>query len=101
MWGFDAAIVCVVFADLPRYVVLGLGCRSDGLHIFRTDAWRTGVLGAAAGAGLLFLRLVGSEGTAAVAAACVVSLAAWIVGNREAARWYLAKARGALVARRA
>ncbi|GAO03334.1 oligosaccharide flippase family protein [Anaeromyxobacter sp. PSR-1] len=99
-WGFEVAIVCVVLADLPRYLFLGLGCRKDGLHIFAGDAWRSLKLGAAAVAGLLVLELLGARSVPAVGAACVVGLAVWLAGNREPARWYLDKVRNALAARR-
>jgi len=100
-WGFDIAIVLVVLSDLPRYVVLGLGCRRDGLHIFRSDISRTAAFGAAAGAGLVALQAMGSKGVVPVAIACAVSLAIWVGCNLEAARWYVAKARAAVASRRA
>lgn len=103
-WGLEAAVVAVAVADLPRYAVLGLACRSGGLHIFRGDLWRTLVLGGSGVAGLLLLRLLGpSAGRAAeagkVALACAVGLAVWFAGNRDALGWYLGKARRALASR--
>lgn len=100
--GFEAAIALVVVADLPRYLVLGLACRADGLHIFRGDLARTVALGVAAGAGVGLASLGGggARGAFAVAAGCVASLAIWLAANREAAGWYLGKVRGALARRR-
>ena len=100
-WGFEVAIALVVAADLPRYVVLGLACRSDGLHIFRADFWRTVVFAAAGGAGLLVADVAGARGFLAVGAGCAASFAVWVAGNREATSWYLEKARAIVAARRA
>jgi O-antigen/teichoic acid export membrane protein len=99
-WGFELGIVFVVLADLPRYVVLGLACRRDGIHIFRGDLTRTALLGGAAGAGLAVLAVGGAHRFVVVAAACALSLALWIAVNRQAATWFLARARAALAARR-
>ncbi|ACG74097.1 polysaccharide biosynthesis protein [Anaeromyxobacter sp. K] len=99
-WGFEVALGCVVVADVPRYLFLALGCRRDGLHILAGDAGRTVKLAVAAGAGLLVLELLGPRSVLAVAVACVAALAAWLAMNREPARWYVEKIRGALAARR-
>lgn len=99
--GLEVALVALAFADLPRYVALGLALRAEGLHVFRSDGLRTAVFGAAALAGLLVLRALASPGLPAVLAAGVVSLAIWLAGNRTAARWYLAKVQAIVAARRA
>jgi O-antigen/teichoic acid export membrane protein len=100
-WGFEVGIVFVVLADLPRYVALGLACREDGLHIFGGDLRRTALLAVAAAAGLLVLRVGGAERFLTAAAACALSLGIWIVANRQAAGWFVEKARSTLAARRA
>ncbi len=93
--GLEAAIVLVVASDLPRWLVLGLACRRDGLHVFGPDLRRTAAFGAAAGVGLLVLSALG-EGLGGVAAACLASLGLWLALNLEAVGWYAAKARAAL-----
>jgi O-antigen/teichoic acid export membrane protein len=90
--GFEAAVVAVALADLPRYVVLGLACRAAQLHIFAGDLRRTLVLGAAAGAGWLVVQL-GPTQFLPAAAACVLGFAVWVAGNAGAVRWALARVR--------
>lgn len=99
--GLEAAILAVVLADLPRYALLGLACRRDGLHVFAADARRTAAFAIAAGLGLGALAAFGEERPLPVAVAGLVSLGAWLALNAEATGWYVGKLRGALAARRA
>ena len=98
-WGFEAAVIAVAVADVPRYIVLGFACRSAGLHIFWTDLLRTATFAAAAGVGLLALQAMGPNSIYTVTLACTASFVIWFAGNLDASRWYLGKARGALAAR--
>jgi O-antigen/teichoic acid export membrane protein len=97
--GFDAAIVAVVLAEVPRYAVLGLACRADGLHVFRSDLARTAMFAAAVAAALLTVKALGNARLLGVVLGGAVGLVVWIAANREAFRWYLEKARAALARR--
>lgn len=99
--GFGAALVLVALADVPRYLVLALALRKEGIHVFRSDGWRTLVLAVSAAAGLVVLRLLASPGLLAVVLAGAVALAIWLAGNLAAARWYWEKAQAFLASRRA
>jgi len=101
LWGFEAAIAAAVLADVPRYVLLGLGCRREGLHPFRIDARRTAAFAAAASVGLAVLAAAGPGRGLPVAAACASCLALWGALNLDATRWYAGKARALFSSRRA
>lgn len=92
-WGFAVAIVFVALADLPKYVVLGLGCRRGGLHIFRADARRALGFAVAAAVALLSLRATG-QGAQSTVIATAIGLAIWACWDIEALHWYALKARG-------
>lgn len=93
--GLEAAVLLVVASDLPRWLVLGLACRRDGLHVFRPDLRRTAGFAAALAAGMAALAALG-EGLGGVAVACLAGLGLWLALNREAAGWYAARLREAM-----
>lgn len=81
-WNFQAAVLCVVLSDVPRYITAGIGIRFIGLYILKADILLTTLFGFSIGAGFLSLRFMHIPNAfKSAVVATLISCFLWLIVN--------------------